>query len=586
MNEPIAVRQIELRDLMIHEHTTIDLPERGIVLVTGPNGSGKSSLIEGVAVALWGKTLRGTPAWADGAKMSLSRTKLANGMCVDRFRTGARGRVELDFYQDGTKDHTRRIFETTSKAQDALEDIVGPFDVWRRGHVFSSADAAHFSLASDGERKRLLESMLGIDNFDNALEDCRKDLRTASSACVKCRSAISVTEAKLESERMRLADAEKHLASVSEPSAVGVGYVALGSLTALEKDIADTQQAIQKAQHRLRIADRAGVQHDAEAKQCDATLDKLHDLTCPTCNQAIPPELREQLRIQASAARGRASAAREEAHASCSGVQDELLDLEGELSELQAQRARLSEAQTRERLASTARKEREKRIEQARQTVDTARTRIAELEANLVDAQAKYAAKIVEVETLTAVESVLGLRGVRANILSRALGGLDIVTNSWLVRLGLSGLSARLRSYSEKKSGGVTDAISIEVLGAGGGHGYKATSAGERRRIDLALMLAIAEIAAAAQGRKVGTLFFDETFDHLDVSGVQALLAALDDLSRERCVVVITHSDILARAVRPVRRIELADGLVITDGDIEAAKATDTVRRLQDASSE
>ena len=223
MNEPIAVRQIELRDLMIHEHTTIDLPERGIVLVTGPNGSGKSSLIEGVAVALWGKTLRGTPAWVDGAKTSLSRTKLASGLCVDRFRAGSRGRVELDFYQDGAKDHARRIFETTSKAQDALEDIVGPFDVWRRGHVFSSADAAHFSLASDAERKRLLESMLGIDNFDHALEECRADLREVSSACVNCRSAISVTEAKLESERQRLADAEKHLASVSEPSAVGVG---------------------------------------------------------------------------------------------------------------------------------------------------------------------------------------------------------------------------------------------------------------------------------------------------------------------------------------------------------------------------
>ncbi len=586
MNEPIAVRQIELRDLMIHEHTTIDLPERGIVLVTGPNGSGKSSLIECVAVALWGKTLRGTPAWVDGAKTSLSRAKLADGLCVERKRVGARGRIDLEFRREHGDQTIQPVYETTSKAQDALEDIIGPFDVWRRGHVFSSADAAHFSLASDAERKRLLESMLGIDNFDHALEECRADLREASSACVNCRSTISLTEAKLESERQRLADAEKHLASVSEPSAVGVGYAALGSLTALDKDIADTRQAIQKAQHRLRLADRAGVQHEAEANQCDTTLGKLHDSTCPTCSQVIPPELREQLRIQASAARGRASAAREAARASCAGVQDEIADLEGELAELQAQRSRLSEAQTRERLANAARKEREKRIEQARKTVDEARVRIAELEANLRDARANYAAQIVEVDTLTAVESVLGLRGVRANILSRALGGLDMVANSWLMRLGLSGLSARLRSYSEKKSGGVTDAISIEVLGAGGGHGYKAASAGERRRIDLALMLAIAEIAAAAQGRQVGTLFFDETFDHLDVAGVQALLAALDDLSRERCVVVITHSDILARAVRPVRRIELADGLVITDGDVEGARVTDTVRRLQDASSE
>lgn len=579
MTEPILVRRLELTDLLVHEHTRLDLPECGIVLVTGPNGSGKSSLIEAVAVALWGKTLRGTPPWVEGAKLSGASVVLASGLTVERSK--ARGKVEVDFYPEGGKDWTRPIYETTTKAQAALESRVGFFDLWRRGHVFSSSDAAHFSLATDGERKRLLETMLGIDVFDDALEACRADLKAAVSRLEAAGRAVEVTRATLGVERQRLADAEAALAGAHESEAAAQRARSPGGTESLDRGISGLEADIRAARGRLRAADRAGAEEAATARQCDQALGRLSADLCPTCEQPVPEAHRARLRSRADEARAQARTAREAAATACVGVEAEIADLEEELAALRTQRERLEQAIAQERAAEAVRRAQAKKLVEARRTAEQARQRVGDLEARFTADVASRDALDREVASLRTVEAVLGLRGVRANILARALSGLEAVANTWLSRLGLPGLQARLRPYSEKKSGGVTDAISIEVSGAGGGYGYRASSGGERRRIDLALMLAIAEVAAAAATRSIGTLFFDELFDHLDAAGVAAVSDALEELARDRCVVVITHSETLARAVRPVRRVELADGLVITDGDVEGARALDAVYRLR-----
>jgi DNA repair exonuclease SbcCD ATPase subunit len=115
-----------------------------------------------------------------------------------------------------------------------------------------------------------------------------------------------------------------------------------------------------------------------------------------------------------------------------------------------------------------------------------------------------------------------------------------------------AGVRVRLEPYTERAGGGVKDAIALLVDGAGDGHGYRACSAGERRRLDVALLLALAEIARATSGDEPGTLWLDEVFDALDDDGADAVCAAVRELCRDRCVVVITHSPRLADALRTV----------------------------------
>jgi DNA repair exonuclease SbcCD ATPase subunit len=159
-------------------------------------------------------------------------------------------------------------------------------------------------------------------------------------------------------------------------------------------------------------------------------------------------------------------------------------------------------------------------------------------------------------------EQVLGLRGVRAHVLGKALGGIEQVANGWLARIAGPGLRLHLSAYTEKKTGGVSDAISLEVDGAGGGHGYRGASGGERRRCDIALLLALAEVAGAAHGLKPGLILFDEVFDALDDDGVDTVCEVLGELAATRQVVVISHNDRLVARLPKRLHLRVNQGVV------------------------
>lgn len=572
---------ISMSNFMGHAEASFSLPSTGLVVVTGPNGSGKSSLIEAVSYALGRRTLRGTDPWHEGAAGSV-QVRSSVGV-LETHRT-AKGALSTTFEQEaGVR------YATASKARAAAEAACGSWQVWRRICAFSSADADHFSSADDVDRKTLLEEVLHLDVFDAAYERADARRRAAVTDAAACRRAVEQAEvqAQLAAARLSTFDATpREQAPVF--ASVGLDPAAAASAAAEADEVVRAAQVAQAAEAEAESAHSAEMQqvlsalmassgalqsHEVTLQHLRAHLEKATSASCPTCErpwEVDEAKLREAqaqivaLEAEMAAARSAHATLQERYALLLQRQRNAAREGQGAAADLVAARAKLAEVRRAGEAWSLAYASWEVGIANWRKCEaqrEAQREALLQAMATAED-QLDAAVSVAQTADLTRsvadhVCDVLGMRGVRAHVLGQTLAGIEAVANVYLARIAPAGVSVRLTSYTETKSGTLQDRISLQVLGAGGGHGYRAASGGERRRIDVALMLALSEVSADAAGRSRGTLFFDEVFDAIDDEGVDPISATLAELARERAVVVVTHSERLAARLPATTRIDM-----------------------------
>jgi len=548
----MRVLEIELTNVMCHASSKLVLPAAGIVLITGRNGAGKSSLLEAVSVGAWEKPLRGKPVWGgERASIRLLVEAGTDKLLIQRSRTKSKTTLSFATAHGDQLGQTVQ-YENKTKAQEALEAIVGAHELWRRTHVFSSSDADGFTTATDAERKRMLESLLGLDRFDAASSAVRADLQVAVKTKLLAENAVELAKGRLEGAQQRVADLS---AAAEEHAPVDTAKLdeELAALRAEIEELFEEQQELRRAR---RESENKLVEVKASRRAAEVGTKRAEGLVaegCPTCGQSVPHAhldraLAERARVE------------REANTTEAALTAELAELDKRseknarsVERRERRRADVAAARRMAREAAEAHARAQNALAAARRGVQEATAGLRAAEAAVEQARASWA-------NLEAAAQVLSVGGVRSQLLGAVLGGIEGVANAWLAKIA-GNMSLTLSPYAEKASGGVKDSISLDVEGAGNGHGYYAASGGQRRRIDIALMLALAEVAEASAGHGGGTIFCDEVFDALDEEGVDAVCAALDEISQTRCVVVISHSDAVKRRLRAVRYV-VADGTV------------------------
>jgi len=85
---------------------------------------------------------------------------------------------------------------------------------------------------------------------------------------------------------------------------------------------------------------------------------------------------------------------------------------------------------------------------------------------------------------------------------------------------------------------------------------------GEKRRIDLAISLAINDFIASRSGKRFNILLLDEVFENIDETGVYYVVKVLEELAKNRSsVFVITHHDSLASYFSETIKLSRKDGV-------------------------
>jgi len=530
---------LDLVGFMSHNASQVELPARGVVLVTGPNGSGKSAFIEGISTALWGKTLRGA-RWSPWRFEESGHVELRDaGLVVTRIWNGKTKKLEWSHTNDGGV-----TFDTNTKSQESLDSVVGSHEVWRRTCVFSASDAAHFTLASDSERKGLLEQLLGLGWFDRALDACRADLRVARGSKGATERDLEMCGARAASLEENIVTLETLLAETPPPPDAGLRRVELAKVEGHRSEVDDELADLRRERDLLLAEDGAARQKVAAA---EARLLRLADDACHTCGQAIGKKLRQTLHDEVVSAQQTA----EDTRVSNATRLDEIQSSTEELIEERDGLSSIADSIRTGLNNGTAARAAYARIEAP---LKAQRVERETLDGKLHLLEQKRATVTLDVVELEACEGILGVRGARAHVLGQTLASIEARTNAWLRKLA-STITINLRSYTEKKSGGTIDAISLTLVGAGGDSGYLGASAGERRRVDVALLLALAELASGTNtgAQWVSPIFFDEVFDSLDADGRDAVSDLVADLAKDRCVVLITHDEHVASCAADLR---------------------------------
>jgi DNA repair exonuclease SbcCD ATPase subunit len=531
----MKLQKIHLKNFLCHDARTIDIPESGLIVVSGANGAGKSAaFVEAISYGLWGKTVRKTSPWrADGTPGSV-RLEFADGSSVERSGSSkVSPTLKVSLPGDA-------VAGTTGKTQDGLEKVFGDYASWRRTAVFSATDVLRFTEASDGERKRALESMLGLEVFDVTLQLARDRKVEVQRQLQQKQGALSIAKVELEHTRIRrkeaLAATQETLGEV--PEAPADPFDLRTELSVAENELARASVPVRRAAPSAATVDR--VTYEVRRRDLQTKIEKLRAArACPVCEQTIPVELVQRLAIELAQQKMPEPEPEPEPEPQDTSARDALV---AKVAQLRMQRAMATQTWAAYQAALTAHKERAARITQAEERV----AQLAQSEQTLASRVGEYIEDIDILEEklgeLAVAESVFGLKGVRAMVLSEALSGLEQVATAYLRALTKRDVSLRIASAKENKDGSTSDVIAIDVVGVGTGPGNLASlSRGERQRVDVAVLLALAEVSHGLSGRVPGLLIVDEAFDSLDLEGIGALEEVLTEMARARPVALITH---------------------------------------------
>jgi len=250
--------KLELTNFLSYKITqTLDFNGIHVACLVGDNGSGKSSLLEAMVWALWGRARDGKRSDDElihhgETEMRVSLTFEITGQTYQIIRqrkTGKRGQLvlALHVYDDATeswRDLSAAGIRQTQRKIDELLCI--DYDTFMNSAFIAQGRADEFTIKSPSNRKAVLASILGLEQWDIFENRARK--RSADlneNVRILDRDIESIDqELKMRSDVEReLSDAKGRLAGVEQ------------KLRVAEKDMADMEQARQGLAHARRGID-------------------------------------------------------------------------------------------------------------------------------------------------------------------------------------------------------------------------------------------------------------------------------------------------------------------------------------------
>ena len=135
-----------------------------------------------------------------------------------------------------------------------------------------------------------------------------------------------------------------------------------------------------------------------------------------------------------------------------------------------------------------------------------------------------------------------GNQGIKSFLLEDIVPYLNNRVNKYLKYLS-EGTFIEFTTTKLLKSGNTKDSFTVTIWKEDKPVEYSLFSGGEKKRLDISIILGIQDLIATRNNRNINVAFLDEVFDALDVTGVESIIQVLQELMQEReSIFVITHN--------------------------------------------
>ena len=520
---------------------------------------------------------------------------------VQRYRNDTEHQNELLFFKAGL-DITAGSAKDT---QELIDAVVGlSWRVFSTAVVFGEK-AQRFVEATDAEKKQIFDEILLLQQFQDAQAKVKKDRKALEEEVRKNEVAKEVADGGIKNIEISIEavvrrineigikkkDMDKEIDALKEEINKGLttyteavalwensktGYDELtGQASELQKILIETNQNRSNELHEIEkksvMAKTNMSIFDRRSAEIDRTVKNIRGFIpgskCPTCGQDITENsiddvlkhYEDELAVmnkEAFALRGELNQYSDEhqkAQVLWNEKYNDVLTVKNEVDgQIKKQTETIQENQRNSQLI-------EAKIRTCETKIKLIESGIANQEGMLLDDKKRFEGELVKAKEYAQkclAEDVLlkekdgylkfweegfGNKGIKSLLLDEIIPQLNTRVNFYATSLLDDVIGISFDTESTLKSGESRDKFDVKISMENSKIDYSLCSAGEKRRIDIAILLALQSLVFERNAKNCNLLVFDEVFDSLDRTGVERVVNLLNEEAKQKTIYVISH---------------------------------------------
>ena len=527
--------------------TTIDFTVSPTTLVVGHNGAGKSTMLDALSFGLFGKPHRkiskpqlvnsingkGTEVEVEFS-IGSQNYKIVRGIKPNKFEIWAGGNMinQNSHAKEYQQVLEKNILKLTHKS---FHQIV----------VLGSSSFVPFMQLGSGARREVIEDLLDINIFSKMNSLLKEKMSILREQVKDNGHEIDVVKTKINSQKKYLRELSAlntahRKEKEDDINRLRIEISGLNDFNDLHMSMASTTiEDVSKKLESLNTKKRKLLEYQTTFKsQVKAVVKeaKFFDENehCPTCDQAIAEELREEKKTSAQKRAKQLNDAMAKSN-------EEMIKYDATHTELTTsfETARSIQNDIQQNLSTIQRLQKDiERIQSEIDEMSDTNSQFAEANSELESLNQELFTKQDDKYKLNEQYSyhqvsaeLLRDTGIKTKIIKQYIPVINQLTNQYLQTLDFFVHFDLDESFNETIRSRFRDNFS-----------YDSFSEGEKQRIDLSLLFTWRQIAKMKNSVATNLLILDETFDSsLDDDGVDNLMKIIYSLGEETNVFVISH---------------------------------------------